>query len=1234
MATTSTLVYPSAFSNPLATVSSNADERATSESSASSNGYTGQIASFILLVAGLEANLKADLVFFDFSTSFPPPRAAIGSGASFTVERAGWRETAIAGIGQKQGWGSFVALKYIRRAEKRREVANWKQILLEIRALLHEPIRYHPNIVRLLGLYWGAAPGMRSTFPVLVLEYADFGTLTQLQASASPFTFGVKKKLCLDVAKGLAILHACDIVHGDLKHENVLIFTNKVKDAEVPYTAKLADFGGSAMDIQEGADRFLPSGTPSFNAPEAANGLDAEGLKRTDVYSLGLLVWRVVLDGESPFDISPFTGCTPDGIEDLKRFDELLAIAKESVSDRLVPDVAEDEREIMNFVLENTLQVASERRCLIKTTAALSVRHLPEIYGLIASVEQQNEHSQADVSARAPGAHGTTTTSIGLFLAKASHEYDHDYQSAGPGSTPKLPPPDPAQLLFYPERLKATLDWSLQVEIVRDLENAAVAPAATWSTQVSPGLAAFYLFRSYLYEFGVEFDAERACYWLRQAAVSRHECQENYLAQAWCWRIHQALGQPLRVELSVLREWMMLAIFRGHRRCIADSQQIITRLTNKDDKRVWREALCSYTYYFLRVSAGVGMPYFVHSKRRRLYNLNDMDALDRDIQAEFALRAVSSVDQIYVNHRGDGLLHFAASMGNLPALQHLVANYQPNIDLENQAKSETPLLAACRGGHLDCALFFLEQGARPDGSDWGEETPLYWLCSFAAKDASVIARKLVDAGAYLSQHPEKRRHRLHTPSVWADPESLLSLPVSPLSRAVIMQSIPAVSALLSLGADPLEGFDPQLLADKFQCAVIVAAFLTLPRILEILLLYVDTETPVLSAAQMLHIVVGKFVLPAVDPTSLQSRLSRCGTDYRSAMFETLQILHARESTAPAQEGDEFRARARHSIVARMVSLGKFDVVESLLRLGYSVHGSPHACPIVEAVRLNHDPLFRLLVKYGANIHMIITRPDHSQLSLLQVSADTPPQARTGISIPEYLLKMGVPVDPPPDCDGPRSAFAFAVIHQNFALAELLLLNGADIDFAYRLDPRCARITVLGELVRNPTEGNLEAVKYLLGAEARPSAAGPHPLPLRALPSSTVDPTNALSVLHFAAIFPPRTDTEALLLGEMTTCILSDATNRAPVSAALNHLHPDLGTPLWAATLCCNLEVVAALLEGGADARVEFMGVAPREVAAVLLKFEQTRTDGRAKELGQWTAVLDYLRRVPSGRSGE
>lgn len=46
-------------------------------------------------------------------------------------------------------------------------------------------------------------------------------------------------------------MHPCGIIHGDVKHENVLIFLNNDPATTVVYKTKLADFGGTVMDMEE-----------------------------------------------------------------------------------------------------------------------------------------------------------------------------------------------------------------------------------------------------------------------------------------------------------------------------------------------------------------------------------------------------------------------------------------------------------------------------------------------------------------------------------------------------------------------------------------------------------------------------------------------------------------------------------------------------------------------------------------------------------------------------------------------------------------------------------------------------------------------------------------------------------------------------------------------------------------------------------------------------------------------
>lgn len=66
------------------------------------------------------------------------------------------------------------------------------------------------------------------------------GSLKIFLERKSPST-AVKHQLCLDVAEGLRHVHSRNIVHGDLKPDNVLIVESA--NPHVPFIAKLADFG-------------------------------------------------------------------------------------------------------------------------------------------------------------------------------------------------------------------------------------------------------------------------------------------------------------------------------------------------------------------------------------------------------------------------------------------------------------------------------------------------------------------------------------------------------------------------------------------------------------------------------------------------------------------------------------------------------------------------------------------------------------------------------------------------------------------------------------------------------------------------------------------------------------------------------------------------------------------------------------------------------------------------------
>jgi serine/threonine protein kinase len=236
----------------------------------------------------LEHILNKDIGFINVLTSY------VGEGRSFTVRllRCDPPERSLV----------FKSVLPYSNFTRRDEKDRLGDIILELRALSHQPLRSHRNIVDLLGLGW-EADSLEETrkWPVLILEHADGGTLHNFLQNHPDLTFHQRLTICFDVAEGLEALHQCEIVHGDLKPNNVLIFKPKdAKNDQLAWVAKLADFGGSVLDVDKDSFGLLSTGTYPWNAPEWKARLSRDDLLRTDIYSLGLLIWSVMASGVEP----------------------------------------------------------------------------------------------------------------------------------------------------------------------------------------------------------------------------------------------------------------------------------------------------------------------------------------------------------------------------------------------------------------------------------------------------------------------------------------------------------------------------------------------------------------------------------------------------------------------------------------------------------------------------------------------------------------------------------------------------------------------------------------------------------------------------------------------------------------------------------------------------------------------------------------------------------------------
>ncbi|MCS7085567.1 MAG: lipopolysaccharide kinase InaA family protein [Bacteroidia bacterium] len=116
-------------------------------------------------------------------------------------------------------------------------------------------------------------------------EKIDTAGLTTETVAAMPLA--PKRILLKTVAHSLSLLHAENVVHADLKPENVLI----KRTATGALTAKLIDYD-SGYIVGEAPEAAAFVGDPAFYAPETALYLRGEGPApgvQADIYALGLL---------------------------------------------------------------------------------------------------------------------------------------------------------------------------------------------------------------------------------------------------------------------------------------------------------------------------------------------------------------------------------------------------------------------------------------------------------------------------------------------------------------------------------------------------------------------------------------------------------------------------------------------------------------------------------------------------------------------------------------------------------------------------------------------------------------------------------------------------------------------------------------------------------------------------------------------------------------------------------
>src|SRR5262249_44574197 len=177
-----------------------------------------------------------------------------------------------------------VALKVLKPGMDTRQVVSRFEAERQALALME-----HPNIARVFD--GGETPGGR---PYFVMELVKGMPITDY-CDQSQLTPRQRLELFLPVCQAVQHAHQKGIIHRDLKPSNVMVSRHDT----VPIV-KVIDFGVAKALGQELTDKTLCTGvaqmlgTPLYMSPEQAGMSDLDVDTRSDIYSLGVLLYKLL----------------------------------------------------------------------------------------------------------------------------------------------------------------------------------------------------------------------------------------------------------------------------------------------------------------------------------------------------------------------------------------------------------------------------------------------------------------------------------------------------------------------------------------------------------------------------------------------------------------------------------------------------------------------------------------------------------------------------------------------------------------------------------------------------------------------------------------------------------------------------------------------------------------------------------------------------------------------------
>ncbi len=193
--------------------------------------------------------------------------------------------------------GSRVAIKFL-HPQYATDEKIVDRFLAEARAV---NVIGHDNILKILDL--SVTEDNRHYF---VMEFLHGKALQDLVKPDVPVGLDVTGSILLQTCEALQAAHDHKIIHRDLKPDNIYLIVHKGRKNFV----KVVDFGIAKVTDDQGestgkTQTGMVMGTPAYMSPEQAGGMGNRIDARSDIYSLGCMMYQMA-SGKLPFPGSSF----------------------------------------------------------------------------------------------------------------------------------------------------------------------------------------------------------------------------------------------------------------------------------------------------------------------------------------------------------------------------------------------------------------------------------------------------------------------------------------------------------------------------------------------------------------------------------------------------------------------------------------------------------------------------------------------------------------------------------------------------------------------------------------------------------------------------------------------------------------------------------------------------------------------------------------------------------------